>query len=343
MSDPISPTSSTTEYYRPVPVYIAPRRRRSRTWLYVLFFLLTVLTTLIVGARMELNFQKNLPPLSLDDNFLSVFPWALYHPSRLALGIPFSFTLMLILFAHEMGHYLYCRYYGVNATLPFFVPFPSLFGTMGAFIRIKSPIRSRAALFDIGIAGPIAGFVVAVVALIVGLTLSKPLPPVFLPPDLEFGYPLIFRLAHHVVGPSLPLPKLNLSPVAIAAWVGMFATALNLLPGGQLDGGHIVFSISPRLHRIISSITILILIPLGYYRWMGWWLWAVLLAISGMRHPMVPEWPGIPGRRRWLAMCAIGMLALTLTPAPFTHSAWRDVWPDLRDALLQLLRGLLHR
>jgi membrane-associated protease RseP (regulator of RpoE activity) len=329
MSNPVSPSSSTADYYRAVPVYVVPPSRR-RTWLYVAFFCLTVLTTLIVGARMELNFQKNIPALSLDDNFLSVFPWALRHPTRLVLGIPFSFTLMLILFAHEMGHHLYCRYYGVNATLPFFVPFPSLFGTMGAFIRIKSPIRSRAALFDIGIAGPIAGWAIAVVALIVGLFFSKPMAGVVFAPDLQFGYPLIFRVAHHLFDSSIPLAKMNLSPVAIAAWVGMFATALNLLPGGQLDGGHIVFSISPRLHRIISRLTILILIPLGMYHWVGWLLWAVLLAVSGMRHPVVPEWPKITGGRRWLAVCAILMLLLTFTPTPFTNSSLRDVVHELR-------------
>lgn len=324
MSNSPSQVSSTADYYTPLPVYVAPPRRRS-TWLYVLFLVLTVLTTLIVGTRMELNFQKGIPALSLDDNFLSVFPWAFHHPAKLMLGIPFSFTLMLILFAHEMGHYLYCRYYGVNATLPFFVPFPSLFGTMGAFIRIKSPIRSRAALFDIGIAGPIAGFVLAVVALIAGLLLSRPMPTLAVPPDLEFGYPLIFRMAHHLLGTSVPLARVNLSPVAIAAWVGMFATALNLLPGGQLDGGHIVFSISPRVHRIISTLTILILIPLGIYRWTGWLLWAVLLGVSGMRHPLVPEWPGITGGRRWLALFAIIMLLLTFTPTPFTHTSLFEV------------------
>ena len=329
MSNSPSQLSSTADYYSAIPVYVAPRRRR-RTWLYVLFFLLTVLTTLIVGSGMESNFQKGIPTLSLEDNFLSVFPRAFHHPARLLLGIPFSFTLMLILFAHEMGHYLYCRYYAVDATLPFFVPFPSLFGTMGAFIRIKSPIRSRAALFDIGIAGPIAGFVFAIVALIAGLLLSRPMPGLVLAPDLQFGYPLIFRITHQVLGPSVPLTQTNLSPVAIAAWVGMFATALNLLPGGQLDGGHIVFSISPRLHRIISALTILILIPLGIYRWTGWLLWAVLLGISGMRHPMVPEWPGISSGRRWLAALAVIMLLLTLTPTPFAHSALREVVHDLR-------------
>lgn len=329
MSNVPSPISSTTDYYAPIPVYVAPRRRR--TWLYVLFFALTVVTTLIVGTRMELNFQKGLPTLSLDDNFLSVFPWAFHHPAQLVLGIPFSFTLMLILFAHEMGHYLYCRYYGVNATLPFFVPFPSLFGTMGAFIRIKSAIRSRAALFDIGIAGPIAGFVFAIIAMSAGLFLSRPMPAFAIPPDLQFGYPLIFRIAHRALGSAVPLARMNLSPVAVAAWVGMFATALNLLPGGQLDGGHIVFSISPRVHRLVSAITILVLIPMAWYRWTGWLLWAVLLGVSGLRHPLVPEWPGITGGRRWLAVTAMLMLLLTFTPTPFTNSSLRQVVREWRN------------
>jgi membrane-associated protease RseP (regulator of RpoE activity) len=200
---------------------------------------------------------------------------------------------------------------------------------MGAFIRIKSPIRSRAALFDIGIAGPIAGFVFACIALVAGLLLSKPAPAIF-SPDLQLGYPLIFHLAHRVLRMSQPLSGIYLHPAAIAAWVGMFATALNLLPGGQLDGGHIVFSISPRVHRIISGLTIAILIPLAVYRWTGWLLWAVLLAISGMRHPTVPAWPGVSSGRRWLALFAAIMLLLTFTPTPFTHSSLLEVIRDLR-------------
>jgi membrane-associated protease RseP (regulator of RpoE activity) len=184
-------------------------------------------------------------------------------------------------------------------------------------------------LFDIGIAGPIAGLAFAVVALIVGLFLSKPLTGFGFAPDLQLGYPLIFRVAHQLFDSSVPLAKMNLSPVAIAAWVGMFATALNLLPGGQLDGGHIVFSVSPRLHRIVSRLTILILIPLGAYGWMGWLLWAVLLAVSGMRHPVVPERPSITGGRRWLAAFAIVTLLLTFTPTPFTNTSLRDVFHEL--------------
>src|SRR5581483_1018086 len=195
MSDPASPLSSATDFYRPVEVFVA-RPSRQRTWVYVIFFLLTVLTTLVMGARMQYNFQHGLTALSLSDGspgLMNSFTWALGKPSNLLLGLPFSFTLMSILFAHEMGHYLFCRYYGVYATLPFFVPFPSLIGTLGAFIRIKSPIRSRSALFDIGIAGPIAGFVFACVALLVGLGMSKA-ATLSLTPDVTLGLPPVFYL-----------------------------------------------------------------------------------------------------------------------------------------------------
>ncbi len=242
---------------------------------------------------------------------------------------------MLILMAHEMGHYLFCRYYGVDATLPFFLPFPSLFGTMGAFIRIRSPIRSRAALFDIGIAGPIAGFVVAVtvVVLVLSLPLSKIASPSAPAPDIQLGYPLIFSLIRKMLPQgTIPLQAVNLHPTAIAAWVGMFATALNLLPGGQLDGGHIVFSLAPAAHRKISWLSILTLIPMAFYFWMGWLIWAILLRISGMRHPMVAEWPQVTGVRRWLAGFGLIMLVLTLAPAPFgAHGSLREVLTALQD------------
>jgi hypothetical protein len=179
MSDPNSsiPTS-TLEYYHslPEPQWPPPRERY---WLHGLLLLATVFTTLVVGARMEFNFLHNLPPFVTGDEYIPFFPigWVLSQPSRLLLGIPFSAALLLILLAHEMGHYLFCRLYGVRATLPFFIPAPTLIGTLGAVIRIKAPIRSRAALFDIGIAGPIAGFVVAVSTLAVAMILSKPLAP----------------------------------------------------------------------------------------------------------------------------------------------------------------------
>jgi Peptidase family M50 len=340
MPEFLPPVSSTTDYYRPVEVFVV-KPPKQRYWLHIILFVTTIFTTLVVGARMEFNFQHNLPAFSLNDDDISIFPvrWIMAEPSRLLLGMPFASTLMLILLAHEMGHYLCCRYYGVNATLPFFIPAPTLIGTLGAFIRIRSPIRSRSALFDIGIAGPIAGFVVAVTVLMFAMPLSKVMHPALVGRDIQLGYPLIFRLARNV----LPLGHLKAGsslnsiyfhPTAIAAWVGMFATALNLLPGGQLDGGHIVFALAPRAHKTVSRLTILTLIPMAFYFWMGWLIWAILLRISGMRHPMVAEWPQVTGVRRWLAGFGLVMLVLTLAPAPFgAHGSLREVLAALQDWL----------
>ena len=349
MSEPTSTFPATLEWdQQPQPsVWVIPPPRQ-RWWLYGLFLLLTLLSTTVVGARMEYHYLQHQPVISLDDDFLSPFVTWIAHPSELLPGLPFSLTLMFILFAHEMGHYLYARHYRVYATPPFFVPFPSLIGTLGAFIRIKSPIPSRAALFDIGIAGPIAGFIPACAALLYGLSLSHPIAR-SAASEFQLGFPLAFYLAARLLHVAEPLSALSLHPIVAAAWVGMFATALNLLPGGQLDGGHIVFSISPRLHRWISLLTVFALVPFGKYLWTGWLLWAVLLALTG-RHPRVPRYPDVSGRRRALTLCAVLMLVLTFTPAPFTHSSGREVWPQIRDGSRDTLhdlrdgvRHLLHR
>ena len=320
MAQPNPPFSSTYELYRPLEVFVMQPPRR-RYWLHALLFLLTVLTTLIVGARLQFNFIHDQPAFSLGHLF--PFFWVLSEPKRLLLGIPFSATLLGILLAHEMGHFIYCIRNGVYATLPFFLPAPTLIGTLGAFIRIRSPIRSRAALFDIGIAGPIAGFVVGILALAVALALSKPLPLTAADSDIQFGYPLIFHVIHHalsVLGLSptagMGLHDLYLHPTAIAAWVGMFATALNLLPGGQLDGGHIVYALNPRGHRVVSRATVLLLIVMAVF-WSGWLVWSLLLMVTGMRHPRVPLEPGLDRGRHLLALFGVVMLLLTFVPAPF--------------------------
>jgi membrane-associated protease RseP (regulator of RpoE activity) len=334
MSEPNSPIhTSTLEYYHALPEPVG-RRPRERYWLHGLLLVATCFTTLVVGARMEFNFLHNLPPFSAGDEWLPFFPvgWIVAQPSRLILGIPFSATLLFILLAHEMGHYLFCRHYGVRATLPFFIPAPTLIGTLGAVIRIKAPIRSRAALFDIGIAGPIAGFVVAVATLAVAMMLSKPLAPGIGPSDLQLGFPAIFHVMHSVlrsVDPNhaiaaLPLRRVYLHPTAVAAWVGMFATALNLLPSSQLDGGHIVYALAPRAHRVISWITVIGLVILGRM-YVGWRVWAGLLIVMNVlsyRQRQAPEYPMLPASRWPLAVLAVIMLALTFTISPFQMS-WR--------------------
>lgn len=318
---------------------------RPRYWLHLLLLVLTFLTTTVIGAQLQLNFNANLPTFTLTEG-VPKFPltWILRNPSQMVHGLAFSLTLMIILLAHEMGHYLYCRHYGVNATLPFFIPAPTLIGTLGAFIRIKSAIRTRAALFDIGIGGPISGFVVAVPAMIWGLLLSR--SSAGMPPsDLEFGYPLIFHVGHALLAPfsnvmrANALSQIHMHPVAVAAWFGMFATSLNLLPGGQLDGGHIVYSIWPKAHRWVSRAAILVLVPMGLFCWAGWLVWGVLVGITGLRHPNVPVWPELNGTRRTLGVAAALMLALTIIPAPFTEGA---LWPYLADIFHELIKLVHH-
>src|SRR5438270_1785549 len=191
MSDPGYPIEVLKPEPRPYEVHvILPPRRRY--WLHLLLFVATIFTTLVVGARLQYNFAHSLPQFHSDAD---LFPlsWALQNPENLVLGIPFSVTLLGILLAHEMGHFVLAQRNHVYATLPFFLPAPTLIGTMGAFIRIRSPIRSRAALFDIGIAGPIAGFVVAVPVLMASLLLSRPLTSEPGQSIVNLGYPVVFH------------------------------------------------------------------------------------------------------------------------------------------------------
>jgi membrane-associated protease RseP (regulator of RpoE activity) len=305
--------------------------RRHKYWLHLFLLLATFFTTLVVGARLQWNFIHGFPPFAMNDGKWFPLAWAL-QGEHLILGLPFSLALMVILLAHELGHYLYCVKYRVAATLPFFIPFPTLIGTLGAFIRIRSPLRSRTILFDIGIAGPIAGFVVATAVLIFSLGRSH-VAPFGAVQDLQLGTPLIFSLVrkllvgvgHGTAIANVSFDRLYLHPIAIAAWVGMLATSLNLLPGGQLDGGHIVFAVAPHAHRQVSRLTVVALIPLGIFFWTGWLIWAVLLRLVAMRHPPVPEWPEISTGRRILAGFALLLLVLTIMPMPIVQTPLIDV------------------
>ena len=308
------------------PVSIRPPRRPY--WLHALLLLLTVLTTLIVGARLQQNFLKGQPTFIADDSF---FPlrWIWQDLSRLRMGIPFSATLLGILMAHELGHFLHAVRNRVYATLPFFLPAPTPIGTFGAFIQIKSQFRSLAALFDIGIAGPIAGFIVAVPMAAVGLFLSHTIPP---ESDelLHLGNPLIFSILHwvmsalHLGADHGPLSQLALHPIAIAAWMGMMATAFNLIPGGQLDGGHIVYALFPRAHRRVTQVAMLLLLPLAFFYWTGWLIWVIALGLT-RRHPPVPQQPALPASRHHLAFVAVLILLLTFIPRPFPDGGIFDL------------------
>jgi Zn-dependent protease len=351
MSETTSPSTAALQWEQPAQpsVWVVPAPPQ-RWGLHLLLLAATFLSTLTVGARIYANFALHQPAFSFNDENIPLFPieWMWQAPARLMHGLSFSLTLMFILLAHEMGHYLYARHYRVQATLPFFIPFPSLIGTFGAFIRIKSPIPTRAALFDIGIAGPIAGFIPACAAVLVGLSLSHPL--MFTGPlDNEPGFPAAFYLAARLLHLDLPLTSLSLHPIAVAGWVGMFATSLNLLPGGQLDGGHILFSVFPKLHRWVSLGVVIALVPLAKYFWIGWLLWAVVLWLTS-HHPAISSRREISKGRKWLAVFAVVMLALSFMPAPITGASGRERWPGLRDEGMQWARfvgsearHLLHR
>jgi membrane-associated protease RseP (regulator of RpoE activity) len=272
---------------------------------------------LIVGTHIKLNYAQNLPVFDWDVS-LAYFRELWRQPGLLVLGIPFSFTLLSILLAHELGHYFTCRHYGIHATYPYFIPAPTLIGTLGAFIRIKSPIVNRRELFDVGISGPLAGFVIAIPALILAIFLSRGALPATAPDSISLGNPLAVILLAKLFRSGINPAEIILHPVGCAAWVGLFATALNLLPVGQLDGGHILYAVLGDKCRTISRGFFLVLLPLGYFCWYGWIAWAVILFFIGLRHPKVIEPVEPLGRnRKILALVAAIILVLTFLPTPF--------------------------
>ncbi|MEW6368128.1 MAG: site-2 protease family protein [Acidobacteriota bacterium] len=243
------------------------------------------------------------------------------HPRYLLYGLPFSFTLLGILFSHEMGHYMACRYYGIRATLPYFIPVPfGPIGTFGAFIKIKSPIMSKKALFDVGIAGPIAGFVMAVPAMVVGIWASRVV-------DLSamvggyaevYGEPLLYQmLARLILGDVKG--DVFLHPIAFAAWFGCLATAFNLFPIGQLDGGHILYSVIGRRFRYLSRFFWWCTIAIGAWLWPGWLFWAFLTLMLGLDHPRTWfENDSLGTGRMILFLLAVLMFILCFIPVPIS-------------------------
>jgi membrane-associated protease RseP (regulator of RpoE activity) len=290
--------------------------RGNRYWINIALFLLTFLTTTMIGMRYMLNFQQGHFPLFSDADVFP-FQWVFANLSRFALGLPFSITLLAILVTHEFGHYIACSRHKIRSSLPFFIPAPSLSGTAGAVIRLQSPVPSRAALITVGAAGPCAGFLVAIAASILGLWLSKPVaaPPIM---RVHLQTPLLFRLLQSAAGKTGPLLW---HPVYLASWIGLLITSLNLIPAGQLDGGHILYALSPRAHRIGTRIVIAALILLGIQYWLGWLLWAAILCLPGMRHPSVYDTRPLSRPMRALAVVSLVILLLTAIPRPFTQAS----------------------
>lgn len=295
------------------------RRPRDRYWLHALLLFLTIISTSAVGARLAYNFQLN-RPLYLEDDLVEVFRGIMHgfaNPVSLVPGLPFSLTLITILLAHELGHYLTCVHYKIDASLPYFLPVPTLIGTLGAFIRIRSAIVSKKELFDVGIAGPLAGFAFAVPALAIGLAFSKVIPGFAAQGDVVFSTPWILRLLELAVFPGVSPGDVYLHPVARAAWVGVFATALNLLPIGQLDGGHILYSFIGERHRTLSKVFVAVLVPLSYFS-LSWLVWAALLFFFGLRHPRIYDPVRLRGARVKLGWLSLAIFILSFTIAPIS-------------------------
>ena len=283
---------------RPIEI---PQRPRPRIWINILLFLSTILTTLLAGAYLaEVNPIK--------------------HPDLIYKGIPFSFALMSILLSHELGHYLMSRRHKVDATLPYFIPAPTMVGTFGAVIRMNSNVPDRRALLDIGATGPIVGFIVSIPCLVVGLWLSRTTPGTS--EGMTFGSSLFLEAVSKGFFPSVPEGYvINIHPVALAGWLGLLVTMMNLLPIGMMDGGHIAYALFGGWHRHISRAMIVILLLMGIFGWFGWAIWGVVNIFFGLRHPP-PINPDIPldRKRKILAVLAGLIFIITFVPTPVSLS-----------------------
>ena len=269
-----------------------------------ILFLLTVFTTLLAGAIME--------GAQILDN-----------PLDLIKGVPFSFTLMFILGTHEFGHYYYAQKHKVDASLPFFIPAPPflfLIGTFGAFIKIKSPIYRKDALLQIGAAGPIAGFIIAVPALILGLFLSDIVEKSDIQGALILGDSILMKILTWVTHPDLMESQdIMLHPIAFAGWIGLLVTMLNLLPIGQLDGGHVAYAMLGEKQKLIGQAAFILLVPLSFLS-INWLVWGLLLLLlmRTVKHPPIQDIhiPLSESDKRIGYICLL-IFILCFIPAPF--------------------------
>lgn len=282
-------------------------------------FVLALGTSLAAGTQFATTFAQNQAASTAE--FVRAFTLFYKNPSALLAGLPFAITLLTILLAHELGHYFACRHHQIHASYPFFIPFPSLIGTLGAFIIMRSPIRTTRALFDVGASGPLTGFLFAIPAFIYGVAHAKIVPGIADSVHAEwlFGTPLLLHVVAFFTHPGISPEHLLLHPIGRAAWVSLFATSLNLLPAGQLDGGHIIRSFNPRLHRFLTNALPFCLLPLGYFFWSSWYIWAGLLfALRFLRIAPITDPISLDPRRRFAAFLCLLVFILCFMPMPIT-------------------------
>ncbi len=279
-----------------------PPRKRPNYHTHIMLFIMTMATTVVAGMV-----------------------WEGLHPikqiSEFHRGLPYALTLLTILFFHEMGHYLTARYYGMDVSLPYFLPAPPplMIGTFGAFIRMRSPAQNRRALLYVGAAGPIAGFCVALPAMVYAYTTASVVPVTPSPLSFSLAEPLLLQfIGRMILGPIEEGYAITLSSVGLAAWFGIFVTVLNLLPMGQLDGGHITYAIFGPYARYVSWGVVCLLLVLGFF-FLGWFLWAVLGWLTS-RRPQVVLDPYTPLDRRsfMIAGIALAIFVLCFMPIPIS-------------------------
>jgi membrane-associated protease RseP (regulator of RpoE activity) len=293
---------------------VALKYRRLRgPWLNAVLFLLTLASTTVFGFAADLSFRQG---RGLDDENLLKGYRLLFHGSwELGAGLAYSLPLLLILLFHEFGHYFTCRRWSVKATLPYFAPSPTLLGTLGAFISIRSPIYQRRGLFDIGISGPIAGFIALLPFLVGGVWNSRACPGAGAHGLFSFGTPALLRLLEAWRFPGVAPHQICLHPMALAAWAGLLATAINLLPVGQLDGGHILYAVlGARGHAVVSRAVIGLLALAGFFYW-PWWIWAVGMFFF-RRHPLTYDAEVVGKRRQVLAAVSVILFLLSFSVVP---------------------------
>ena len=268
--------------------------------IHIILFLLTVITTVIAGSMMAGG-----------NPFANLSDWG--------KGVSFSFALMMILGCHESGHYFLARKHKVDASLPYFIPAPTFIGTFGAFIKIRAPIQKRIALLEIGAAGPIAGFIVAVPALIWGLYHSQVIETIS-SSGIKLGDSILMKLLTLSLFPDLGSTEdVILHPVAFAGWIGLLVTMLNLLPIGQLDGGHIAYALLGERFNILAKYVLLLLIPMSYFslNWLVWGLLILLLMRTTKHPPIYNIEDPLTNREKWIGSISLAIFILCFIPAPF--------------------------
>lgn len=327
------------EYSIENEIPLTNKRNKQKYWLHILLFVITFVTTTIAGAEWITGFGHS------------------FDIKELLIGLPYSISILFMLGSHEFGHFFASKYHKVDATLPYFIPFPSLegflnFGTLGAVIRTRSPIPSKKALFDIGVAGPLAGFVACIIILVYGFTHLPGIdyilvihPDYFSPEygknalNLEFGNTLLYYFMQEIFTDGSqfvpPMSEIYHYPYLCVGWFGLFVTAMNLIPVGQLDGGHIAYAVfGEKKHLVIASISMIMLIVLGVggfitsfmnlnfeFGWSGWLFWAfILYFFIKVQHPPIYDEEELDPKRKIIGYISLLIFVISFSPNPFLIS-----------------------